>query len=220
MAQRGDLVLSQKTREEFDDWAGRYESGLLFKVFFQTLHRRFVRKIELPPGSEWLDVGCGTGAVSRRLARKGARVVGIDYSQGMLSAARSLSRGIEDLDFIRGTVDSLPFEDRRFDGVATAFSFHHFPDAENALREMCRVLRPGGEVFVCDATRNGMLSRAILRLFHYFMAKRQVHVHGEEDGYHTYGELKDLLKKVGLSEVRARIICILPWVVIISGKQA
>ncbi|RJP29300.1 MAG: class I SAM-dependent methyltransferase [Actinobacteria bacterium] len=219
MDQRSDAAIPLREKGEFDDWAGRYESGLLYNVFFRTLHRRFVRKIKPLPGAEYLDVGCGTGAVSRRLVRKGARVTGVDYSPGMLAVARSLSRDMENLAYIQGSADSLPCEEGRCDGVVTAFSFHHFPNAEGALREIRRVLRPGGSMFLCDATRNGMLSRGVLRIFHYFMARKGVHTHGEGDRYYTLGELKGLVEQAGFSEVKARLICILPWVAVVSGVR-
>lgn len=219
MTQRSDAASFREARDEFDNWAEKYESGLVWKVFYRTLHRRFVRKVQPVQDKDILDVGCGTGAVSRRLIEKGARVWGMDYSPGMLAAARELSQGKEGLTFVEGSADHLPFKENNFDGVTTAFSFHHFPDAMNALREMRRVLKPGGNAYLCDATRNGLLSRAILRSFHHVLAKRQIHNHNEDDYYYTYGELKDLVEKAGFGEVKARLICILPWVVVVSGTR-
>jgi ubiquinone/menaquinone biosynthesis C-methylase UbiE len=217
MTQRSDVAFSQNARDEFDGWAERYESGLVWNVFFRTLHRRFVCKVQPVQDKDVLDVGCGTGAVSRRLVERGARVWGLDYSPGMLAAARELSRGSYGPTFIEGSADSLPFEDNSFDCVTTAFSFHHFPDADNALREMRRVLKPGGKAYLCDATRNGLLSRAILRGFHHVLARRQIHTHSEDDRYYAYGELKGLMEEAGFKDIKARLICILPWVVVVRG---
>jgi ubiquinone/menaquinone biosynthesis C-methylase UbiE len=219
MTQRSEAASSREARDEFDNWAKMYESGLVWKVFYRTLHRRFVRKVKPVQDTDILDVGCGTGAVSRRLANKGARVWGLDFSPGMLAAACELSRGKNWPTFVEGSAESLPFEDSSFDSVTTAFSFHHFPDAMNALREMRRVLKPGGEVYLCDATRNGMLSRAILRGFHHVLARRRIHTHSEDDRYYTYGELKGLVEKAGFGDVKAKLICILPWVVVVSGTR-
>jgi len=219
MTQRSEVASSREARDEFDGWAEKYESGLVWKVFYRTLHRRFMRKIQPVQDKDILDVGCGTGAVSRRLVKKGARVWGLDYSPGMLAAAREISQEKEGLTFVEGSAESLPFEDNSFDCVTTAFSFHHYPDAMDALKEMRRVLKPGGRVYLCDATRNGMLSRAILRGFHHVLAKRRIHTHNEDDRYYTYGELKSLVEKAGFREVKARLICILPWVVVVSGTR-
>lgn len=219
MTQRSEAASSREARDEFDNWAKRYESGLVWKVFYRTLHRRFVRKIRPVQDKDVLDVGCGTGAVSRRLVENGAQVWGLDFSPGMLTAARELSQGKERLTFVEGSADSLPFEDNSFDYVTNAFSFHHYPDAMDALGEMRRVLKPGGEVYLCDATRNGLLSRAILRGFHHVLDKRRIHTHSENDRYYTYGELKGLVEKAGFRDVKSRLICILPWVVVVSGTR-
>ena len=219
MTQRNNVAIKQKARDEFNEWAREYESGLVWNVFYRTLHRRFIRKVQPVQDKDVLDVGCGTGAVSRRLVSRGARVWGVDYSPGMLAAAREISQENKGLTFVEGSACSLPFEDNRFDCVTSAFSFHHFPDAMEALKEMRRVLKPGGEVYLCDATRNGMLSRAILRGFHYVLTKRNIHTHSDDESYYTYSELKNLLEEAGFREVKARLICILPWVVVVSGTR-
>jgi SAM-dependent methyltransferase len=92
-----------------------------------------------------LDVGCGTGQLAHRLHRTDAHVhvVGCDFSLGMLQAARNRSRGVA---WVQGDAQRLPFASEAFDAVVSTQAFHWFPDQRAALREIARVLRPGGVV--------------------------------------------------------------------------
>lgn len=104
------------------------------------------------PGDRVLDVACGTGVLAcAALDRTGprGRVVGLDLNADMLSVARRKSTAIEWRD---GRAESLPFPDGSFDAVVSQFGLMFFEDRPTALREMMRVLRPGGRmaVAVCD----------------------------------------------------------------------
>jgi SAM-dependent methyltransferase len=99
-------------------------------------------------GDRVLDVGCGTGVLAREIAgRVGpeGRVTGLDLNPGMLMVAERVYPGI---DWQQGDAGELPFEDGEFDAVVSQFSLMYFPDRERALREMWRVLTPGGRLAV------------------------------------------------------------------------
>ena len=88
-----------------------------------------------------LDVATGPGYVAARAAERGADAVGLDFSERMLSFARTRTEGVE---FVRGDATALPFEDATFDAVTAAFLLLHLAAPERAVREAARVLRPGG----------------------------------------------------------------------------
>jgi ubiquinone/menaquinone biosynthesis C-methylase UbiE len=139
-------------------WAARYD--LLVQVLTLGRARRFRERLAdlLPvrPGDAVLDVGCGTGDLAQVLAQRvgsGGTVAGIDVSPEMIARARQKARrrGLT-IDFRLEPVQALPFADQSFDGVISSLAFHHFP-AElrgEALANMARVLKPGGQVCIID----------------------------------------------------------------------
>ena len=94
-----------------------------------------------------LDIGCGTGQLAWRIKHElpQLRVVGCDFSAGMLRHALSRSR---DVGWVRGDAGSLPFHAGAFDAVISTEAFHWFPDQAAALREFFRVLTPGGRLLL------------------------------------------------------------------------
>lgn len=105
------------------------------------------------PGQRVLDVGCGTGYFTRRIAeavRPGGNVVGIDPSQSMVDYAAR--RAPANATFEVAVAEDLPFADHSFDLVVSSLAFHHFPADRRgeAVRQMFRVLRPGGLLCIAD----------------------------------------------------------------------
>jgi demethylmenaquinone methyltransferase/2-methoxy-6-polyprenyl-1,4-benzoquinol methylase len=108
--------------------------------------RRFlVSRIEAGPGDTVLDVATGTGAVALELIRrKGCAVVGLDQSPEMLSVARRrLPSAVE---LVEGDADHLPFPDASFAGLTFTYLFRYVDDPGATLRELARVVRPGGTI--------------------------------------------------------------------------
>ncbi len=106
--------------------------------------RRFlVSRVDAGPRDLVLDVATGTGAVARELIRrKGCTLVGLDQSQEMLAEARRrLGPGVE---LVQGSAESLPFESESFDAVTFTYLLRYVDNPGETLRELARVLRPGG----------------------------------------------------------------------------
>jgi SAM-dependent methyltransferase len=116
----------------------------------------YVRLLGVAPGERVLDVGCGSGAVTRTLAQRvapGGSAVGLDASTALLKVARELANkaGLGAIiEFKDGDCRALPFPDASFDAVVAATTLSHVPDPRRALAEMVRVTRPGGCVGVFD----------------------------------------------------------------------
>jgi demethylmenaquinone methyltransferase/2-methoxy-6-polyprenyl-1,4-benzoquinol methylase len=117
---------------------------------------QMVAAATLQPGDHALDVCCGTGDVTFKLAQTGADTVGFDFSQPMLDVAKGraaqvpLPAGSGTVEFQQGDALNLPFADRSFDVVTISYGLRNLADFQRGLRELNRVLKPGGRLLVLD----------------------------------------------------------------------
>lgn len=118
------------------------------------------------PGDRVLDVACGPGTLSLKLAPLVREVVGVDLTDELLSIARrkAAEAGLSNVTFSPGDVDGLPFPDASFDLVVCGSALHHFPDPGKVFGEMARVCRPGGRIGVIDIVSPEEPDRAALTL--------------------------------------------------------
>lgn len=124
---------------------------------------------QLKPGDCVLDVGCGTGVLTRlaaELVGSEGEVVGIDPSEEMIQVAkRSAAKRHSEADFQLGVIESLPFTDERFDIVLSSMMLHHLPPElkVTGLQEILRVLKPGGRLMVIDVDKpTGIMGRVLM----------------------------------------------------------
>jgi demethylmenaquinone methyltransferase/2-methoxy-6-polyprenyl-1,4-benzoquinol methylase len=112
--------------------------------------RRLAARAVVRPGDAVLDACCGTGDLALEAERAGGRVTGLDFSERMLERARRKSATVE---WVRGDVLELPFADASFDAATVGFGIRNVEDLEAGLRELARVLRPGGRLACLEITR-------------------------------------------------------------------
>ncbi|HEU0100114.1 MAG TPA: methyltransferase domain-containing protein [Allosphingosinicella sp.] len=118
----------------------------------QAMLRDYLSDLTFPDGASVLDIGCGTGAVTRRLAAWPgvAKATGVDPINAFLSRARELARGAENIVFEQGDARALSFDDETFDVVVSHTVITHVSQPEKLVAEAFRVLRPGGWIALFD----------------------------------------------------------------------
>jgi len=171
--------------------------------------REFCSWLAMPSGSRWLDIGCGTGALSEAILRDTdpAAVSGIDPSEGFIAYARE-QIGDARVAFEVADAQALPFADNRFDVVVSGLALNFIPSPERALTEMVRVVRPGGTVaaYVWDYAGEMQLMRR------FWGAVAALDPRGHElDEAHRFplcrpGPLELLFQSAGLASIAVRPI--------------
>jgi len=147
--------------DAYEDYVGRWS---------RQVAARFVPWLGVPPGRRWLDVGCGTGALSAAARAAGGSVAGVDPSRGFLAGGR---------DVVVGDARALPFLADRFDVVVSGLALNFVPDPARAVAELTRVAVPGATVasYVWDYA-DGM---TMMRLF--WDAARDVDPAAPDEGH-------------------------------------
>lgn len=153
---------SRAVREMFTSIAPRYDllnhllSANVDKLWWRRTARTF-RSILCRPGATALDLCCGTGDMAFALRKQArlARITGADFSHAMLLRADAKTTSDNHLAWVECDALSLPFADRSFDLVTSAFGFRNLADYDAGLREIFRVLRPGGECGILDFNEPG-----------------------------------------------------------------
>ena len=194
MPQNADDLL----RDEFNRWA-EAGKGEEMERHHLDITEKTVRMMQLRPGERVLDLGCGAGWASRILARlvgegpEGfGQVVGLDISDEMIRRARATSKDFDNIMFVCGSAEQVPWEENFFDKILSVESFYYYASQERALGELFRVLAPKGQLFI------------LINLYkdnHYSLRwvdelKVPVQVRSEQ-------EYIDLLKKHAFEDVRA-----------------
>ncbi len=158
-------------RDMFDKIAGRYDlANTVMTGGIDALWRRqAVSSLTLAPDSRVLDLCCGTGALTRQLARRvgHGQVIGVDFSPHMLAIARSKS-ALVNISYEQADVLQLPFGSGTFDAATMAFSMRNVTDIGACLREVARVLKPGGSFVNLEVGKpvNPLLRRAFFLYFY------------------------------------------------------
>ena len=139
-------------QSEYDTWHQRiYDAGPDHEDASSPWYQLVREYLGGIAGLRVLEVACGRGGFVRELARAGARVTGCDFSTSALRAASTKLRAADcqpRAGLVQGDAQNLPFADNSFDLVISCETIEHLPDVQSAMREMHRVTRPGGKLFL------------------------------------------------------------------------
>ncbi len=192
----------KKDIERFDQWASTYENSRLQRTFFDRIHRTtlaLATGIAHHPVSV-LDVGCGTGKLLRRARAfwPEAQFIGVDPANGMIEMAK---RRTADATFFTGKAEALPLQDASVDLAISTTSFHHWQDQSAGIREIARVLRPGGYFILVDASFPEWFVRV-------FRPKR----------FHSPAQMRTLLIQAGLQVQTQQTLFWRRWLATVGTK--
>ncbi len=192
-----------------DLWSGGAAYERYMGRWSRKIASQFVAWINAEPGTSWIDIGCGTGELTKAVIYSGApsRVVGIDASAAFLqvAAAQVSDSGAE---FKQGDAQSLPEDDDAFDVAVSGLVLNFIPDKKAALKEMVRVVEPGGIVglYVWDYAGHMQVMR------HFFDVATALDPRASDfdDGVKAPicrpGPLADLFSEAGLKDVAVQAI--------------
>jgi len=191
----------------------RWASGDVYEPYVgrwsRLVAREFLEWLDAPSGLDWLDVGCGTGALTEAVAERCSprRLAGIDPSTGFLEFARQrLRRTVAELQ--QANAQDLPFEDAEFDRVVSGLVLNFVPDKARAAAELARVVRPGGEaaLYVWDYAGRMEMMRHFWDAAIALDPRASELDEGRRSPICRPEPLHELLKSAGLSRVETRAI--------------
>jgi len=189
-------ALDRQVQKMFSDIAPRYDflNRLLSCGRDRYWRKQLVNRLSPQAGERFLDIATGTADIALGIIRKAPRdsvqVVGMDFSEKMLELAQQKIDSQDKSNFIRlesGSAESLPFEDHYFDGTTTAFGVRNFSDVDQSLREMHRVIKPGGRCAILEFSlpQNSIL-KALYRFYFEFLLPKVGRLISKHPSAYTY----------------------------------
>jgi ubiquinone/menaquinone biosynthesis C-methylase UbiE len=175
-----------KDVQRFDKWSSTYEDAWLQQRLFDPVHQGVLAlAARMCEPETILDIGCGTGKLLRKARTywPQAQLLGVDPAEGMIEVARERTPGAT---FFVGSAEALPLPDAAVDMVVSTVSFHHWYDQAAGVREIARILRPGGFFFLADIAVPSWLAMIV-----------------RSARFHSAAQMRALFAQAGL-EVRAQ----------------
>jgi demethylmenaquinone methyltransferase/2-methoxy-6-polyprenyl-1,4-benzoquinol methylase len=184
---------SRAVREMFTAIAPRYDllnhllSANVDKLWWRRTARSFATILS-QPDAQVLDLCCGTGDMAFALRRQGpqSHIMGADFSHAMLVLASAKSAGHRPVQWIEADAVHLPFREQSFDLVTSAFGFRNLADYDAGLREILRVLRPGGECGILEFSEPRGLLGKFYNLYFKFVLPRIGRLISGSTGAYSY----------------------------------
>lgn len=202
-------IMTQTNTWQFEGTPEAYEAYLVPLLSLWT--DELVEMAGLKLGERVLDVACGTGIVARRVAQqmgKSARITGLDANTGMLSVARKLWDGhLPPIEWREGDAAALPFPDQAFDAAFCQQGLQFFPDRLAALKEIYRVLAPGGclALSVWRPIRYNVGYQAIADALERRVSPESAHMERGPFMVGYLSEWRNLLENAGFGSIHSRI---------------
>lgn len=154
-------------QKKWDRWAVSYDGNNPVYKHLRKMQSRLVASLDIQESINFLDIGCGTGFAvgeAARLANYKGRFYGIDLSAKMIEKAKINFNGRDNFHFLQADASSIPLDDDFFDIIICTNSFHHYRYPDESLKEMKRLLKKGGKLYILDITADNRILKIIDRL--------------------------------------------------------
>ncbi len=182
---------------KWDKWAASIDGKGWRYVYLRKCQSGVVSLMDIKENMNFLDIGCGTGWALGQIAKiingKGS-FYGIDLSDKMIEKAKENFKDNENFHFIKSNAESIPINDNLFDAIICTNSFHHYLNPDKALKEMYRLLKTGGKIYILDPTADFMFIKIINLLVKLFG-----HEHVK---LYSTKEFKKLITDAGLKYIK------------------
>ena len=163
-------------KQIFDDISYKYDFlNRLLSLGIDIYWRKyFIKKLNIKNGNSILDVACGTGDICFEIRKSyDVNIIGIDLSPNMIKIAnkKNLKKKYNEIDFINGDAESLPFESNSIDIVTISYGFRNLANYDLALKEFYRVLKPGGTLGILEFSNSKykFINKIFRIYFHYIL---------------------------------------------------
>ena len=137
------------SKDYFDQVADQWDN-LQASFYSETVRDRALATAAVQAGDIAADIGCGSGFITEGLIRAGLHVIAVDRSEAMLSAMKRKLANIADIDYRCGEAEQLPISDNSVDYAFANMYLHHVERPPIAIKEMARILKPGGTLVITD----------------------------------------------------------------------
>jgi ubiquinone/menaquinone biosynthesis C-methylase UbiE len=183
----------QLNKSKWDKWAETVDGKGRLYDYLRKAQSSLVALLDIKEGINFLDIGCGTGwaldKVSGLTGNRGS-FFGVDLSEKMIEKAKENFKDHDNFHFLTANVESVPLDDNLFDIIICTHSFHHYLHPDKAMNEICRLLKPGGKIYILDITADLWLVKISSKLSKLFSP---AHV-----TFYSTKEFKKLIIKAGL----------------------
>ena len=211
----------EKVHKVFQNISTKYDrlNNIISFEQHKVWRKRVMKSMQVKPGSKALDVCCGTAdwtiSLSKAVGPTG-EVIGLDFSENMLKVGEEKTKNMANIQLVQGDAMELPFDDNEFDYVTIGFGLRNIPDYVIALKEMNRVLKPGGMV-VCLETSQPTIPvfkqlyqlyfKFVMPIFGRFFANSKKDKNGFQQSAFNFpdrDELKALFQLAGFRDIEVK----------------
>ena len=186
---------------KWNKWAETIDGKSLRYDYLRSAQLGVISLLDLKENVSMLDIGCGTGwalGQAATLVSDKGTFYGVDLSEKMIEKAKENFRGKENFHFFKANAEEIPLEDNQFEIIICTNSFHHYLHQEKALKEMHRLLRTQGKVYILDPTVDFWFAKVLAKIFHLF---DRAHVR-----LHSTKEFEKLITTAGFNYLGAEKI--------------